>query len=281
LGSRIQGHVGDREEGQSLYFRHSLRHISPAVTYRLGPLRTFLGPAFVQARSKVDAFGLAQEQYEKEKHETIKVGLEASAGLSTGLLLPILQLGVRARYRLVGSSKVGPFEAHDGAVPRFEVGFNHWQVGVGLGLRVDFRGTGRSPLSPDITQRGSFADLGRIAGRDAADSRRTFGYAAASFLGGLPIGIWGPYFRQADCLSFALSGAAVVGLTSAVSLMLSNRVPGEFTRGMEEEDPSYRDAFNASYQKELRRRQRRAILRGTLTGVVVGLGFMMLGMSAT
>jgi len=276
-GFRATSETG--EEGQSLTFRYSLWHISPAVTYRLGPLRASLGPSVVQVRTKADAFGPAREI--REIQETIKVGLEASAGVSTGLLLPVLRLGVRARYRLVGSPEFGPFKAHDGAIPSFKVSFNHWQVGVGLGLRLESRGTGESPLSPDITQRGSFADLGRIAGKDAADSRRTFGYSAASFLGGVPLGIWGPYLNQADCLSFALSGAAIVGLTSAVALMLSNRVPGEFMQGMEEEDPRYRNAFNASYQKELRRRQRRAILRGTLTGAVVGLGLLLLMLPAT
>jgi hypothetical protein len=238
-----------------------------------------LGPSVVQVRTKVDAFGPAREI--REIQETIKVGLEASAGVSTELLLPVLRLGVRARYRLVGSPELGPFKAHDGAIPSFKADFNQWQIGVGLGLRVESRGTGRSPLSPDISQPGSFADLGRIAGKDAADSRRTFGYSAASFLGGMPLGIWGPYFKQADCLSFALSGAAIVGLTSVVALKLSGRVPGEYVRDIENEDPLYQGAFRDAYREELRRRQMRAILRGALTGVVAGLGLMLLGMSAT
>jgi len=175
-GFRATSETG--EEGQSLVFRYSLRHISPAVTYRLGPLRASLGPSVVQTRTKVDALGPA-----REIQETIKVGLEASAGVSTGLLLPYLQLGVRARYRLVGSPELGPFNAYDGAIPSFKVNFNHWQVGVGLGLRVESRGTGRSPLSPDISQPGSFADLGRIAGKDAANSRRTFGYSRRVYSG--------------------------------------------------------------------------------------------------
>lgn len=166
-------------------------------------------------------------------------------------------------------------------MPSFKVSFNHWQVGVGLGLRLESRGTGGSPLSPDITQRGSFAALGRIAGKDAADSRRTFGYSAASFLGGVPLGIWGPYLNQADCLSFALSGVAIVGLTSAVALKLSGRVPGGYMRDIENEDPLYQDAFRDAYREELRRRQMRAILRGAFTGVVAGFGLMLLGMSAT
>jgi len=273
-GFRAASEAG--EEGQSLVFRYSLRHISPAVTYRLGPLRASLGPSVVQTRAKVDALGPA-----REIQETIKVGLEASAGVSTGLLLPYLQLGVRARYRLVGSPELGPFNAYDGAIPSFKVNFNHWQVGVGLGLRVESRGTGRSPLSPDISQPGSFADLARIAGKDAANSRRTFGYSAASFIGGLPIGIWGPYFKQADCLPFALSGVAIVGLTSVVALKLSGRVPGGYIRDIENEDPLYQNAFRDAYREELRRRQMRAILRGAVTGAVAGLGLLLLLLPAT
>ncbi|MCJ7630538.1 MAG: hypothetical protein MUO50_19360, partial [Longimicrobiales bacterium] len=142
-GFRATSETG--EEGEYLAFRHSLRHLSPVVTYRLGPLRTSLGPTFVHARAKVEAPGLGQE-----KQETLKVGMEASVGASSALLIPWLQVAVQARYRLVGSPEFGPFEAHDGAVPSFKVGFNHWQVGVGLGLRFEGSGVAGGPSTSDL-----------------------------------------------------------------------------------------------------------------------------------
>ncbi|MCJ7627085.1 MAG: hypothetical protein MUO50_01735, partial [Longimicrobiales bacterium] len=264
------------EEGEYLAFRHSLRHLSPVVTYRLGPLRTSLGPTFVHARAKVEAPGLGQE-----KQETLKVGMEVSVGASSALLIPWLQVAVQARYRLVGSPEFGPFEAHDGAVPSFKVGFNHWQVGVGLGLRFEGSGVAGGPSTSDLRPTDVFAELGRGAGKDAAGSRRTLGYSVASILGGLPIGIWAPCSGQSDCRSLVLSGIAVVGITSAVALISSKRVPGELTHAFENEDPRYQEAFNTSYRNELRRRQRRAILRGTLTGAVAGLGLLLVLLPST
>jgi hypothetical protein len=207
----------------------------------------------------------------------IKVGLEASVGASTGSLLPFFQLGVRARYRLVGSPEVGPFTAYDGALPKFRVGLNHWQLGVGLGLHMEVQGAAGTYPPADLT----VADLGRIAGRDAAAAQRTFGYALAGFLGGLPIGIWGPYIEQSDCRSFVLGGLAVAGITSAVALTRNRAGSGEPSQGIENQDPRYGDAYRASYRKELLHRQLRSILRGSLIGAVAGLGLLLLSIPAT
>jgi opacity protein-like surface antigen len=277
IGYRATSESG--EEGESLYLGYSLRHISPTITYRLGPLRTSLGPSFVQTRAKTENWTANGQA--REKKDVFKVGVEASAGASTSLLIPAFQVGVRARYRLVGKSDFGSFAAYDGALENVEIGFTQWQVGVGIGLRLAPSEWTRKPLPLEVPAPGSFTELGRLAGTDAAGSRGTWPYKLASALGGVPIGIWGPCADQSDCLAFALSGAAVVGVTSFLALLSSDKIPPDLENRIRSEAPAFQDAYRTAYRQEVRRRRIGGIVRGTLTGALGGLALILLSLSAT
>ena len=104
----------------------SIRQVSPALVYRLGGIRTSLGPSLVQVRTW-SASG------RRDLQDAVRIGATAGVAFSQKVW-GALNLELRARYRFVGSEDVGPFEFSNGTLPRFQASFSHWQIGFGLGL---------------------------------------------------------------------------------------------------------------------------------------------------
>ena len=132
-------------------------------------------------------------------------------------------------------------------------------------------------VRPSPVQFDSVAHAGMLAGKLAAKSRNTNGYTAGSLLGGLPIGMfWNFCADRSDGLPHTLGGAAIIGVTSFIALANSSRTPKSLSRQLEGQDPRYADAFRGAYREELGGRHRRAILRGGVTGIVLGVGLLYL-----
>ncbi len=131
---------------------------------------------------------------------------------------------------------------------------------------------GMQEVRTRATQIDSVSKAGAEAGKRAAESRFTLGYSLGSFLGGVPAGFWSLCLDQGDCQGLVLGGVAVIGGTSVVARLQSNRVPTSLSAGIEGEGPGYQDVFRFAYREELRRRHRRAVLFGGLAGIAVGLG---------
>jgi hypothetical protein len=115
--------------GDALLVKSYVRMVSATPLLAAGPFTLQVGPALYKTRS----FRYDAGQDLDASSET-KVGALIGAG-ATSRPWHGIALHAVAQYRLVGTAKMGPFNAAGGTLPQTSSSLNHMYVGGGIGVR--------------------------------------------------------------------------------------------------------------------------------------------------
>ncbi|HEY9515860.1 MAG TPA: hypothetical protein VIQ74_09290 [Gemmatimonadaceae bacterium] len=150
---------------------------------------------------------------------------------------------------------------------------------LGNSASVVAQDTTGAPSRVDVMR--DSADVGRMAGAEAARHRGVGDYFAAGLLSGLPIGMAGPVAVgefTPDVPPVLITAAGVAGVVG-VSLHASRAdvtLPATEEERLQQHSVEYQQGFRNAYTTVVHGRRKRAAVWGSVTGALAGVGAFLL-----